>query len=537
MAVDRRLPLGPRVRMVIVTIVGGLVALGLLFDAIRSWRAPESPLMRYAAPPAAPRVFVTGQLLEGQGTRPIAPICVVTHETFVSCGKTRCWRPVETLLVAEATLEVTGSSSPVPPTLTLGSSFSIEPGPPSPVIAGPADAARWQRMARERKQGFTVATGAGHRIVQSCLPAGADVFIEGCIHTFPDGESTLTSCPDASYYGIVVGSTPQPALDCGADRVALRVGGAFLSLLAIGLALRPRKGMLVDPLAERAGAAALKLRYFWALLAIPPVAGFINALMRGIGSPEFSSMRGGLMLELVAMACFGIFARSLHLRRRTILAALAPVLASKPSPLATARGAVELEVRARSPAPEGVSPILGRDVVAFAEARIFETYRKGKHARRIELATIRPRDTLEVVDESGDGVLQLGNAVLDVELRTATFKEAPPRVAESGLILSRHPHHMRYIVEERVIAVDERLYVLGDITNVALRPDESGYRSVRGSPTLGDALSPPVLVHAGDARGLVRALENEARLTHRLAVASLVGCATVGLLAALLLAL
>jgi hypothetical protein len=51
---------------------------------------------------------------------------------------------------------------------------------------------------------------------------------------------------------------------------------------------------------------------------------------------------------------------------------------------------------------------------------------------------------------------------------------------------------------------------------------------LRGSPSLGGA-GPPILVYAGDHRGLIASLEREARASTRLAVAA--GC-FAGLLSA-----
>ncbi len=73
-------------------------------------------------------------------------------------------------------------------------------------------------------------------------------------------------------------------------------------------------------------------------------------------------------------------------------------------------------------------------------------------------------------------------------------------------------------------------YVLGTVLfgRFEMRADEQGYRSVRGSPTLGGDGAPPVLVYAGDERGLIVRLARDASEAHLLGVGAACIC---GLLA------
>ena len=135
---------------------------------------------------------------------------------------------------------------------------------------------------------------------------------------------------------------------------------------------------------------------------------------------------------------------------------------------------------------------------------------------------------LAVVDESGEGRLDLSNAVLDVEQRTLTMPALSPRYLERGISLLPHPNHVNYIVKEWVIKDGEPLYVFGDVSDISLQASEGGYRTVRGAPTLGGKDAAPVLVHSGDERGLVQLLTREARVANSFAVVAACVCTALG---------
>jgi hypothetical protein len=262
-------------------------------------------------------------------------------------------------------------------------------------------------------------------------------------------------------------------------------------------------------------------------------------------STTWAAGKGGIMLSFTAAIVWILTVRGLLLRRSTVLSALSPVLKIQRSLLSNARGIAELAVRAKhhdeadSPGVRpGITPVLGGDTVAFAEAKITESYKNGKNTSYVDHGMVRPHEELRVVDESGEGVLHLGCAILDVEVRKAAFKDVPPRLVQMGKQLTKHANHLNYHVEERVIHEGEQLYVLGDVSDVQLHADESaGYRAVRGSPTLGGASNPPLLVFSGDERGLVSLLESEAKAAHRLAIVAAGMCGLLLAVTAFLISL
>jgi hypothetical protein len=214
--------------------------------------------------------------------------------------------------------------------------------------------------------------------------------------------------------------------------------------------------------------------------------------------------------------------------RSNLLMALKPVLATPRKPLAQASGTTELSVKAKL-RNDGVRAFIGDDVVAYSEVTIHETYTQGKSTSKQQLLVSRQRNDVGVADESGEGTLDLQRSILEVELRQQAFKTLSPRYAQRGIVPSIHPRHVQYIVEERVIKDGEPLFVFGDVSGIALQSDEGGYRTVRGSPTLGGADAAPVLVYAGSQRGLVGMLTREARMANSYAVVAICLCGAMAL--------
>lgn len=519
----------------------------LLVQAFRLFSDERSAIWRYRSTPTAPRVFAKGWLRHesvttkssGHGNKDLPPICIVHHETYGKCGKNSCWRYYEGILTSQAVLDVDWSSSTeTPKQIGLGSAFRIEPVVPPAVVVDPDRKAVWKERAQRAHLGFDTVDAPSHRVVEKCLEEDAPIYVEGCLTDDGRGGKLLTSCNANTYYGIVQGYSGQPAIDDASDNVLLRVGGAFLVFLIAALALLRPKGPLVDGLASRSEIPPKKMGYWWMLLVVPPVMGLINIFFHyQPPTTTWAGGKGGIILSLTAAIVWVLTARGLLLHRRTVLAALSPVLKTQRSLLASAHGVAELAVRAQKH-DEGITPILGGDVVAFAEAKITESYKNGKNTSYIDHGIVRPREELRVVDESGEGILHLGCAILDVEVRKASFKEVPPRLAQMGKELTKHPNHIAYNVEERVIHAGEQLYVLGDVSDVSLQADESaGYRAVRGSPTLGGASNPPLLVFSGDERGLVSLLESEAKAAHRLAIVAAGMCGLLLAVTAFLISL
>lgn len=496
--------------------VGALVVVG---GAAKSFDGPTAPIWRYRAA-APPRVIVRGTLrtVPNPELDDAHAVCVVQHETYQRCGKSSCWRPSQGMHYSRGILKVTSSSSPVPSELVVGTDFRIDPGEPdAKVVSGPRRDF-WGKTARAAGLGFKQGdiSAPNHRVVERCIAQGEPVVVEGCLTGAGDGR--IGACGVEPAYGLTRGATAEAANDNAADNVALRLGIGFGLLLAGVLALVRAKGTLVDALAQRAGAPKAVGKPEAIALLVVPVALVVNLLFYASSQPStYAWVRWGGFASITAIASWFLLMRHMIYRRRLAAAALAPVLATETKPLASASGTVELAVRARR-SGDGVTPFLDDVSVAFAATTVRELYKSGKNTSTRELLVIRPHADLEVVDDSGEGVLHLDNAVLDVEVRKLTMKLAPPRFAERGIVLDRHPDHVSYQVEERIIRDGEPLYVLGEVSNVTLQHDERSYRAVRGSPTLGSADAPPVLVFAGDERGLVASVAAEARHANGLAI-------------------
>lgn len=495
------------------------VAVLVVRGATASLDGPTAPIWRYRSADA-PRVIVRGTVraMPNADLDPAHAVCVVHHETLQRCGKSSCWRSIQGMNYSRGVLTVESSSSPVPTALVIGTDFRVDPGlPDAKVVVGPRRDF-WGKTARAAGLGFRAAdiSAPSHRVVERCIAADEAIVVEGCVAG--SSEPRIGACAGQPAYGLTRGRTPEAAIDSAADDVAVRLGIGFGFLLAGVLALVRGKGTLVDALARRAGAPKAFGTPDAIALIVVPVALVVNLLFYASHQPStYAWVRWGGFASITAMASWFLLMRHMIYRRRLAAAALAPVLATETKPLASANGTVELSVRARR-SGDGVKPFLGEEPVAFASTTVRESYKSGKNTNTRELLAIRPQDDLEVVDDSGEGVLHLANAVLDVEVRKLNMKQAPPRFEERGIVLDRHSEHVAYQVEERFIRDGEPLYVLGEVSDVTLQHDERSYRAVRGSPTLGSADAPPVLVFAGDERGLVASVAAEARHANGLAI-------------------
>lgn len=346
-------------------------------------------------------------------------------------------------------------------------------------------------------------------MVEGCVQDGAPLTLAACVS---GGE--LGPCPGRDRYALVPSASPRPAIAHAADTLALKVGGELLLLLPVALLLLPPRRALVDALAARGGRALRRLGAAWWLLALPLGAGVWNVLT--------DAGRGGVVTLLAAALAWALVAWHAASRRRLAEDARGPVLAVARSPLASASGTAELDVRAKL-VGHGAPRLLAPTRAAFVATQVVEHYGQGKTKQRTPPVILVPESRLHVVDESSEGVLDLTHALLELKVDELTCDELPPSFAAHGARLPRHEHHASWTIEERTIADGERLFVLGEVSAIALRPDGLGYRSVVGSPLLGGVGVPPVVVFSGDERGLLASLRAEGRFALGLAV----GCATV----------
>lgn len=475
---------------------------------------PASPLRHFREPlPAPQQVLARGTLRrtphEVEGAIP--PLCDVRWQRWEQCGKNKCWSARATLRVSSGSLDVAWSSAPLPASVPLAPTWDAEPGLDGVVVTDLQRAAAWAAEARRRQVDLRPVTDSPgqDRLLERCLEDGAPVFVSACL----TGDQ-LGPCPGRDSYALVPSASPRPAIARAVNRLALQSGGELLLLVAVAVLLIPPRRALVDALAARAGRAHARRGEWWLLWALPLGACVWNVVT--------DAGRGGFVALSTAALAWAFVAKHVASRWRLAETARGPVLAVARSPLARAAGTTELLVRAKL-VGHGAPRLLGPARAAFVETRVVELYGQGKNKQRTEPVVLGAERQLHVADESGEGVLDLRHAVLDVKVDELTCDELPPSFAAHGVHLPRHEHHASWSVEERAIADGERLFVLGEVSAVNVRPDGVGYRSVVGSPLLGGAGVPPVVVFSGDERGLLATLRAEGRFTLGLAI----GCATV----------
>ena len=515
----------------VVFLVGATVAIALCYQAAVVAGDPSSELQRFREPPAPlPHVLVKGTLVRRSG-EDMPALAVVEHERYESCGKHSCWKAKDSFRYSNAAVKVEWSSSPLPATMNIDWSFEEEAWRfPLNVVVSPSRTAAWISFAASSQLRFgmpKVSTG-NDRIVEYAADTDDPVTISACVS--PTNPNLLEKCPGQADYGVVLNGDDQAARDDGADSIALRIGGAMVALLVAVLAwLRPKKP-IVEGLEDRAEAHERK--YGWelfALFAVPVVGGVGLLLLQPSRPPStWASGRTGFYVALCAMTFWLFYLRTRLMRRKGTLLALNPVLTTPRKLLTEASGTVELSVKAKL-RNGGVRAFIGDDVVAHSEIKIWETYTQGKNTSKQLVVESRQRNELGVVDESGEGTLNLQRSILEVELRSQTFTALPERYAQRGVVVYPHPRHIKYHVEEHVIKDGESLFVFGDVSGIALQSDEGGYRSVRGSPTLGGADAAPVLVYSGSQKGLVEMLTREARVANSFAVVAICLCGAMAL--------
>lgn len=514
------------IAFVVAVIVGGV----LLREVAHEYGDPKSALERYREPAIAPHVHIRGTLERRAPTSKtsaltegLGALCSVNHERWQQCGKNRCWRYYEGFRYSNASVTVKESSSPVRATMEPGAKFHFEPWHPPDVVVTGQRARDWRSYATKNGLGFKDSDFSGadvDRIVESCVEPGTPVFIEACVS--PTDAGYLEPCPGQDAFGLIANGDAQAARDDFADLLARYLGGvAALLFVATFAWLRVRRPIM-EGLEDRAAPHRRKLGWAWGILGVPPVLVFSVILMHASIPPStWSTGRGGFAFLGSMLAVWFVFFLSRWLDRTRLLSALAPVLATPRSLLAEASGTVELAVKARG---SSLKAFIGDDPVAYSEIIIKETTRQGKNTSTNEVYRSRQHDRLEVVDESGEGVLDLSRSILDVEQRTVDMVNLSDRYRERGILPVFSPNHVRYTVYEWVIRDGEPLYVFGDVSDIALKADEAGYRAVRGSPTLGGKDAAPVLVHSGDERGLIALLTTDARAANSFAVIAACVC-------------
>lgn len=509
----------------IVFLVACTFAVVMLQQAGHMMGDPTSAFARYREPAVMPHVFVHGTIHQRSDmSKSLGPMCVAEHERWQACGKSHCWKSIESFSYSSARIDITGSSSPLPSTMNLSYAFQFEPWSPGRHVADGDKEKAWRAIS-DGTHGFRIAFNgpSSDRVAESCLTDDDPVTIEACVS--PTTPGLLEPCAGQPRYGVIFNGEPQAALDDAADDVARYLGGAAAALFVAMFAWMKSRKPIMAGLEDRAAPHRKTLDLAWALFGVPPVLIAATVLMHGYHPPStWSTGRGGFAFAISVLCVWLFFALNRWLHRRRTLFALAPVLATPRSLLAEANGTVELAVKASG---KDLRSFIGDEEIAFSEIVINETFRAGRNTSTQEVYRGRLRDHLAVVDESGEGRLDLSNAILDVEERTLTMPQLSPRYHERGVPPGQHPKHVSFIVKEWIIRDQEPLYVFGDVSGIALQASEGGYRTVRGSPTLGGKDAAPVLVHSGDERGLIQLLSREARIANSYAVVAACMCTAI----------
>lgn len=485
----------------------------LLTSTLGAFWDPTSPLRHFRETPVLPHVLAKGTLRSAAPaiTPIVPPLCEVRWQRWTSCGRNPCWVTLAELKVAEGSLDVAWSSSPTPKNLTLSNAWNAEPGLDANVVTDPQRGATWLARAKLRSVDLRRVTeeSGKDRLLERCVDDGAPLYVEGCVVG-----NELGPCPGRNDFSLVPSASPRPAIVAAADVLALKVGGELLLLIPAALLLIPPRGALVNALSARGGRKPGGVGVAWWLLVLPFGAGVWNLVT--------DAKHGGLILLFAAALAWALITKHLLARRSLVEGALAPILSIVRSPLTRASGTVELLVRAKL-VGHGAPRLLGPKRAAYVETKVVEHYGVGKTKQRTEPVTLLLNRELHVVDESGEGVLDLEHSILDVKVEELTCNELPPSLAAHGFRLPQREHHAYWTIEERAIEEGETLFVIGEVSEISLRPDGVGYRSVRGSPKIGGVGEPPVVVFSGDERGILAALRGEGRFAQGLAIV----CATV----------
>ena len=497
------MPLWKRIALAIVPALLALYLAGRGYGAAYG----EGSRLAWLEEDAAPgEVRVGGALRANEsGER---PLCSIIHQRWAQCGKNKCWTWYAGMLTADGTLVADDGTR-----LALGSSFKILPREPGDTSwAHEVDPARAKavraRAARSGLSGFgdrDFVPAQDHRIVERCLEEDTRVFAIGCA-----GEGGLGPCAGQDRWTVIPGDgTPQPALDEAANDVLYWFAFAFAAMLVASLLLYPGAEKLAFALERRAGARSRAHGWAWALLAIPAGVLATSLLQRG-SLPQTSTWahgRGGYAAASAVAACLAIVALSARRRRSVLRHAVEPVLRTPRSLLAQARDAT-VELHVKSAAAPAVDSAVSGEGVALSILQIDEVYAVGKSTQSRSLHHSIVPNEIAVSDESGDGRLDLTNSIVDGEVRKLTTREPVRALVDRAGPLERHESHTQYVATETVLLSGAPLYVLGEVAQIEMKGSEEGYRSVRGSPTLGGA-DAPLLVYAGSERGLVDALSAE----------------------------
>ncbi len=457
-------------------------------------------------------VFRGGVTVVGTSPAQVPPICLVTHQHYVS-GKNGGWREDWRKVFLERAEVVTAH------------------GRRAPVIADQIQFAPEELVTARYDQVWSAKAGfTSGRYLESCVDSDDKVFVDGCLS---EG-GALTSCSWNAPLVITTGDgTPQRRIDMVAastmSRLAWAGFGVWLAMMWLVrvFSAPPLVTELVGRLAKR----SRKPAWIAGSLAIGAAFVFVVGLaLNGCNAQEGTDAavsRAGHGFGVVALALFVVTGVLLAQRmiERSAVAAKLKVLPTLP--LARASGdLVELAVRVHPQAPPHPGPLSG-EPRAWWSLVVREEYRQGKSTSTKLVSTTFSQPGVAVLDESGEGMLELEGAKLDIRsvgqsVKPTSSDAASQRVRPLLDTLPRTAGHMRFIVEESFVEPGESLYVLGHAEQVPGSQARSGYRVAPTTAVVRAKGDASLFVHAGSEGSLLTGI-NVDRAMNAVLIAALGG--------------
>lgn len=455
-------------------------------------------------------VFRAGVTVVGTSPAQVPPICLVTHQHYVS-GKNGGWREDWRKVFVEGAVMVTAHGRRAP-LITEQIQFA-----PEELVTSRYDKV-WSGKA-----GFT-----SGRYLESCVDSDDRVFVEGCI---AEGGGIAPCAWDKPVVITTGDGTPQRRIDMVAASTMSRLAwfgfGVWLAMMWLVRVFSAPP--LVTELVARLAKRSRKPAWIVGSLAIGAAFVFVVGLaLNGCNAQEGTDAavsRAGHGFGVIALSLFVVTGVLLAQRmiERSAVAAKLKVLPTLP--LARASGAlVELAVRVHPQAPPHPGPLSG-EPRAWWSLVVREEYRQGKSSSTKHVSTTLSQPGVAVLDESGEGMLELEGAKLDVR---SVGKSVTPLSSDAESLrvrplldtLPRTSGHMRFIVEECFIEPGESLYVLGHAEQVPGNQARSGYRVAPTTAVVRAKGDASLFVHAGSEGSLLAGI-NVDRAVNTVLIAAL----------------
>ncbi len=445
-------------------------------------------------------------------------LCYVEHQHYVS-GKNGGWRMDSWAWVGrDPVVEVGASTFGVD-----GDAFSFDPRRTDVV----ADDVYIRQQVNFRTDG---------RLVQQCVSPGEAVFVDLCVDTL---RGRAGAC--AAGHGSVItrgDGTPRTRIRSHASEAAggLTAGYLLVAALALYLWRALKGGAVVAALGTWSKRPPARSRLFvYVGIGGALLLALLSGFSFGTADTVVPHYVGGYVFGAFALASVASLGVLAHARRERVLRAIAPVEEAQTTRLAkVGEGMAELAVRVKADAPTVTLP--GHAPRAFVRVDVQRAVTVGRNVTLVPVRKASWPATVPVEDPSGDGVLELRQAVLDTRatFRTLTGDDAHAylrALAETpfGHVGLDGDPTLCIEVEESWLEPGESLYLLGHIRRVEDPKAAASYRMIATVPVVSAAQDAELCVHAGNERSLLGSLALERTyLTMGLAAGVLLSAALVG---------